>query len=345
MDAELIKTLRLIIDRYGSRTQGSVFIPISDFPWYSERSGQLITLYEEGFITKPRFYGNGAEITLTKNGRYYFDRTERTPSLMKERTYGILKAINDDMKLPDDNFGYGETELRVRIRQLQEESYIAGVRFAEGGLGNFPLYMWLDEAYITVKGLEYIEEYEKMICEGPATIGLSHEFVSACAKIADNPASYAGFDEDKLNREVRNLLDSAITRFGYLIADQTQQGYGESERSAGELDIRISKNGLPVAIYEGLIHRDKKRLYDHIDKAIRKYNQSGCEEVFVIEFSKNKRFGEFWDNAINNINGHPKLRNIKEVNTGLLGIRMLKGNFDWEDQQGVFSFIGVKFCA
>lgn len=174
------------------------------------------------------------------------------------------------------------------------------------------------------------------------TVDLSHEFISACAKIADNPASYAGFDEDSLNREVRNFLDSAITRFGYTIADQTQQGL--SGTKPGELDIRINKNGIPAAIYEGLIHKDKQYLYDHINKTIGKYNQSGCKAVYVVEFSRNKGFGGFWENACENIEEYDKV-NVKEENTGLLGVKMLKGSFDWEGQKGDFYYIGVNCHA
>ena len=170
-------------------------------------------------------------------------------------------------------------------------------------------------------------------------VDLQHEFVSACAKIADNPASYASFDEDGLNREVRNFIDSAITRFGYTIADQTQQGLSGSK--PGELDIRINKNGIPVAIYEGLIHKDRSWLYSHVEKAIGKYNQSGCKAVYVVEFSRNKGFGGFWDTAMENVDEHPKIQNIVEVNTVLNGVKMLKGTFDWEGQQGDFYYIGV----
>ena len=50
MDIELVETLKLIIDRYEGRTQGSVFIPMRDFPWYHERNGQLTRLQEAGMI-------------------------------------------------------------------------------------------------------------------------------------------------------------------------------------------------------------------------------------------------------------------------------------------------------
>lgn len=73
MTEELIQTLQIIKSRYGSRTSGSVFIPLKDFPWYFERNNQLTKLYEKGMIAKPRFFDNGAEIILTKAGHTYFE--------------------------------------------------------------------------------------------------------------------------------------------------------------------------------------------------------------------------------------------------------------------------------
>ena len=116
MDREFLKTLEIIINRYGNRTQGSVFIPISDFQCGSGRIGQLNALYAEGFITKPKFFDNGAEIALTKNGRAFFDRRERGISLTKDKIYEILTALNRAMKIPEDNFGYGRTEALQIIR-------------------------------------------------------------------------------------------------------------------------------------------------------------------------------------------------------------------------------------
>lgn len=339
MDIELVETLKLIIDRYEGRTQGSVFIPISDFPWYHERNGQLTRLQEAGMIIKPRFYDNGADITLTQAGRHFFDESEGSLSLTKEKIYEILVALHKEMKMPDDCFGYERRQANGVIKYLQDEGLISGAGIAMGGARKPPAIIWLEGAVITLKGLQFIEDFEHALNE-PSSIDLLHEFISACAKIADNPASYASFDEDGLNREIRNFLDSAITRFGYTIADQTQQGFGKTDKKAGELDIRISKNGIPVAIYEGLIHKDKDWLETHIDKAIGKYNRSGCKAVYVVEFSRNKGFGGFWDNACDILEEHGKV-SVKEENTGLLGVKMLKGTFDWEGQKGDFYYIGV----
>ena len=290
-------------------------------------------------ITKPMHFDNGAEITLTQAGRHFFDEKAGGVSLTKQKIYEILVTLQKEMKMPDDCFGYERREANGVIKYLQDEGLISGVRIAMGGAQKTPAIIWLEGATITLKGLQFIEDFEKALNE-PPNIDLSREFISACAKIADNPASYAGFDEDSLNREVRNFLDSAITRFGYTIADQTQQGFGKTDKKAGELDIRISRNGIPVAIYEGLIHQDRKWLETHIDKAIGKYNQSGCKSVYVVEFSRNKGFGGFWDKTCDILEEHSKV-SIKEENTGLLGVKMLNGTFDWNGQKGDFYYIGV----
>lgn len=73
MTNELRQNLKLIIDRYEGRTEGSVFIPMRDFPWYNERNGQLTRLQEAGMIIKPIYYDDGAEITLTQAGRNFFN--------------------------------------------------------------------------------------------------------------------------------------------------------------------------------------------------------------------------------------------------------------------------------
>ena len=126
MDIELVETLKLIIDRYEGRTQGSVFIPMQDFPWYNERNGQLTKLQIEGMITKPRYFDDGAEITLSQAGRHFFDEPERSVSLNKEKIYEILSTLSQEMKVPDGDFGFEPGPCRRAIKQLQEQGYIQG---------------------------------------------------------------------------------------------------------------------------------------------------------------------------------------------------------------------------
>lgn len=45
----------------------------------------------------------------------------------------------------------------------------------------------------------------------------------------------------------------------------------------------------------------------NIDKAIGKYNQSGCKAVYIVEIYRNERFGVSWNHSIRNIVKHPKI--------------------------------------
>ena len=129
MDIELIETLKLIIDRYEGRLHGSVFIPLRDFPWYNESNGQLKQLHEAGMITEPRYSDNGAVITLTTNGRHFFDVQEGGVTLTKEKIYEILSALSKEMNIPAGNFGFEPGPCRSAIKQLQDQGYIQGVFF------------------------------------------------------------------------------------------------------------------------------------------------------------------------------------------------------------------------
>jgi len=73
MTKELHDTLLFIDNKIkGSQTK-SVFIPMEEFFWYGERNGQLTSLYEMGYITKPLFYDNGVQIQLTVKGREFIN--------------------------------------------------------------------------------------------------------------------------------------------------------------------------------------------------------------------------------------------------------------------------------
>lgn len=102
MDIELVDSLQFIIDRYQGRTQGSVFIPMRDFPWPNGRNGQLTRLQEAGLITKPRLFDNGAEINLTRQGRTYFSERHWIPFPQTGAVFSCpvcgyqAKALNTD---------------------------------------------------------------------------------------------------------------------------------------------------------------------------------------------------------------------------------------------------------
>ena len=97
------------------------------------------------------------------------------------------------------------------------------------------------------------------------------------------------------------------------------------------LDILIQKAGLPIAIYEGLLHRGNDYLKNHIEKAITRYNISGCKLVYIVEFIREKNFGSKWEMALNSIIEYTGTA-VKEIDTGLNGIRMGDILFQWGDR-------------
>lgn len=103
---------------------------VCSFRCVIERNGHLTRLQEAGMITKPRFYDNGADITLTQDGRHFFGESVGRVSLNKEKIFEILSALSQDMKFPDGNFGFELAPCRSAIKQLQDQGCIQGVAFA-----------------------------------------------------------------------------------------------------------------------------------------------------------------------------------------------------------------------
>lgn len=63
MNYEIAETLKLIIDQYDGRTQGSLFIKMNELPGYHSGGAHLTELQDMGYISKPRQFDNGADIT------------------------------------------------------------------------------------------------------------------------------------------------------------------------------------------------------------------------------------------------------------------------------------------
>ena len=341
MDEELLETLRLIISRYEGRSQGSVFIPMKDFSWYHERNGQLSRLCEEGMILRPRYSDNGAEITLTQKGRHFFDEPKNMiKTLTKEKMIEILTALSTDINTPWKDLGYSDIkDYWADVERLwQQKLILLQTKPIHGGWDHRPTFLRMEGAFVTDKGYRFLQD-----CKSN-DVDLTEELRNACIKVSDNPVTCGNLDEDGLNRQIRDFLRSGIERFGYLITDQTQQGFGENDAAPGELDIRISKNGIPIAIYEGLVHRDKAWMESHIEKAKGKYNQSGCRAIYVVEFSRNKRFNSYWGNTLDNLDEYDGIKG-SETDTGVNGVKLFKGTIDWQGQVADFYYFGLPFTV
>lgn len=98
--------------------------------------------------------------------------------------------------------------------------------------------------------------------------------------------------EDNINDYVRDML---VNRGYKEIRDQARHGLSVSGKSAGEVDLLISKAGKEVALIEGLkLNGVNKRYIDlHIKKAIGNYNALGSA-TFILAYVHVDDYESFW---------------------------------------------------
>ncbi len=173
-------------------------------------------------------------------------------------------------------------------------------------------------------------------------VDLSREIISACIMLSDNPTQYRTMEENDINRILRDYLQSSLKHYHYSVLDQTQRGYSETGKHAGEIDLRIDKDGLPVAICECLIHRNKESLHEHVHKAVKNYNQSGCKNIYIICYSQNKDFKTSWDEVEKWTEDCDDVTGWDEDETPEFGgVRHAIGQFDYQGIEGRITYIGV----
>jgi len=119
---------------------------------------------------------------------------------------------------------------------------------------------------------------EKEICD---------KLLRALLKLQRNHHYNSDCSEDTMNDFIRDILDES-----YNIKDQTRQGSSESGKEAGEVDIQVCYDGLPVVMIEGVkvssLERDK--LDTHMNKVLTKYDPNGCPYAFLIIYTTVKDF-------------------------------------------------------
>lgn len=98
--------------------------------------------------------------------------------------------------------------------------------------------------------------------------------------------------EDNINDYVRDML---VNRGYKEIRDQTRHGLSASGKSAGEVDLLISKAGKEAALIEGLKLSGVNRRYVdlHIKKAIGNYNVLGSA-TFLLAYVCVDDYESFW---------------------------------------------------
>lgn len=123
---------------------------------------------------------------------------------------------------------------------------------------------------------------------------LSKNILRALLNVQGNKIYY-GKKEDELNDGVRDNLGMV-----YDMKDQTRQGISPNGKDAGEVDLQIYREGLPIVMLEGLKVSSVNRSYIqiHIDKVLTCYDPFGCPYVYIIIYVTAKKFADFWESCL-----------------------------------------------
>lgn len=102
---------------------------------------------------------------------------------------------------------------------------------------------------------------------------------------------YSDAKEDDRNDYIGDILGA----IGYTVKDQTRRGSSSSGTDSGELDIFVSKNGLPFTVIEAMNLDSLKADYinEHLDK-IFSYDTSGNKFNVCLSYVKISDFNLFW---------------------------------------------------
>ncbi|URJ35159.1 hypothetical protein MF625_004489 [Paenibacillus polymyxa] len=103
---------------------------------------------------------------------------------------------------------------------------------------------------------------------------------------------YSDANEDERNDYIGDILGA----IGYTIKDQTRRGSSSSGKDSGELDIFVSKDGLPFTVIEAmnLDSLSTSNINKHLDK-IFSYDTSGNKFNVCLSYVKIADFNSFWE--------------------------------------------------
>ena len=112
---------------------------------------------------------------------------------------------------------------------------------------------------------------------------------------------YKDKNENDINDGIRDSLSML-----YEVKDQTRQGESSTGKDAGEIDLLLCNNGLPIAILEGLVLNSFKKQYfdEHISKVLTNYDPNGCPIVYILIYAKVARFDELWQKVVDHLSSY-----------------------------------------
>ena len=261
----------------------------------------------------PEIKGLFAKESYVLSTRYNPNTRKHEPSPMEIET--IYKH---------PRFRQWKEQLCFELLKVEDDGFISEILdlFANfSGLGDKTRFERLETKLCVLK--DHLDEYreicseiqiddmripEKEICD---------KVLRAISKLQRNNNYNADSSEDTMNDYIRDLLDES-----YIIKDQTRQGLSETGDDAGEVDIQICYEGLPVVMIEGVkVHSlERGRLDTHMNKVLTRYDPNGCPYAFLIVYTTVKHFDEGYENIFNYFKEYkypfPSETDLIDVDTG-----------------------------
>lgn len=221
----------------------------------------------------------------------------RTYDFKKRESVNISMPLEIIYKNPD--FMAWRDALLLELSQLKEDDYIAELKRLLSHFTGFDDKSRLDKIESKLKVIsERLEDYVLL----PTDIIINDERIPeteliqkvtrALVKLQKNNHYNSSSSEDTMNDYVRDILDES-----YELRDQTRQGESESGNGAGEIDIQICIDGLPLVMIEALKLESvvDKTLSMHINKVLTKYDPNGCPYAILIVYAKAPNFEDFYN--------------------------------------------------
>lgn len=114
--------------------------------------------------------------------------------------------------------------------------------------------------------------------------------IRSLSKLQRNSVLSSKNNENTFNDYLRDILGEH-----YEIKDQTRQGKSVSGKDAGEIDIQICEDGMPIVMIEALKLNslNKESLSEHIEKVLTNYDPNGCLNVAIVIYFTGARFADF----------------------------------------------------
>lgn len=139
-------------------------------------------------------------------------------------------------------------------------------------------------------------------------------------RVGERVCTNATYNSLSRENEINDYFRDMLGMSGYNEAkDQSRHGISTSGKTAGEVDLLLTKNGKEIAIFEGLKLKSvcEKTINDHIDKSINNYNALGTA-TFIVAYVTAANYGDFWRKYYNYISTYPYNIVVKRKMTELV---------------------------